>query len=26
VIGGFLAFVVVWLYSAPVTDKLKKTQ
>ncbi|OGE56834.1 hypothetical protein PENARI_c002G08866 [Penicillium arizonense] len=26
VIGGFLAFVVVWLYSAPVADKLKKTQ
>ncbi|CAG8886537.1 unnamed protein product [Penicillium nalgiovense] len=26
VIGGFLAFVIVWLYSAPVTDKLKKTQ
>ncbi|OQD74394.1 hypothetical protein PENDEC_c011G05576 [Penicillium decumbens] len=26
VIGGFLAFVVVWLYSVPVTDKSKKTQ
>ncbi|KAJ5536365.1 hypothetical protein N7513_009551 [Penicillium frequentans] len=26
VIGGFLAFVVVWLYSAPVADKVKKTQ
>ncbi|KAJ5304125.1 uncharacterized protein N7443_003785 [Penicillium atrosanguineum] len=26
VIGGFLAFVVVWLYSAPVADKTKKTQ
>lgn len=28
VIGGFLAFVVVWLYSAPssAADKLKKTQ
>ncbi|KAJ6046198.1 uncharacterized protein N7446_009288 [Penicillium canescens] len=26
VIGGFLAFVVVWLYSAPVANKLKKTQ
>ncbi|KAJ5836860.1 Oligosaccharyl transferase complex subunit Wbp1 [Penicillium robsamsonii] len=26
VIGGFLAFVIVWLYSAPVADKLKKTQ
>lgn len=26
VIGGFLAFVFVWLYSAPVADKLKKTQ
>ncbi|KAJ5908516.1 hypothetical protein N7495_001198 [Penicillium taxi] len=26
VIGGFLAFVVVWLYSAPVVDKTKKTQ
>ncbi|KAJ5708844.1 hypothetical protein N7493_010178 [Penicillium malachiteum] len=26
VIGGFLAFVVVWLYSAPTADKAKKTQ
>ncbi|KAJ5672919.1 hypothetical protein N7507_002046 [Penicillium longicatenatum] len=26
VIGGFLAFVIVWLYSAPVADKVKKTQ
>ncbi|KAJ5689167.1 hypothetical protein N7462_003559 [Penicillium macrosclerotiorum] len=26
VIGGFLAFVVVWLYSAPAADKTKKTQ
>ncbi|KAJ5099753.1 hypothetical protein N7532_006754 [Penicillium argentinense] len=26
VIAGFLAFVVVWLYSAPVADKNKKTQ
>lgn len=26
VIGGFLAFVIVWLYSAPVADKIKKTQ
>ncbi|KAJ5723543.1 hypothetical protein N7488_001578 [Penicillium malachiteum] len=26
VIGGFLAFVVVWLYSAPTADKVKKTQ
>ncbi|KAJ5223617.1 hypothetical protein N7468_008159 [Penicillium chermesinum] len=26
VIGGFLAFVVVWLYSAPIADNAKKTQ
>ncbi|KAJ5919896.1 hypothetical protein N7454_009731 [Penicillium verhagenii] len=26
VIGGFLAFVVVWLYSAPAANKVKKTQ
>lgn len=26
VIGGFLAFVVVWLYSAPAADKTKKMQ
>ncbi|KAJ5649573.1 uncharacterized protein N7484_003296 [Penicillium longicatenatum] len=26
VIGGFLAFVIIWLYSAPVADKVKKTQ
>ncbi|KAI2794034.1 hypothetical protein POX_a00624 [Penicillium oxalicum] len=26
VIGGFLAFVLVWLYSVPAADKLKKTQ
>ncbi|KAJ5735932.1 uncharacterized protein N7483_001057 [Penicillium malachiteum] len=26
VIGGFLAFVIVWLYSAPTANKVKKTQ
>ncbi|KAJ5108523.1 hypothetical protein N7456_005198 [Penicillium angulare] len=26
VIGGFLAFVIVWLYSAPTVNKVKKTQ